>query len=138
MGKFIRRFRVRPSVLLYLSPEEAWTSGIHTGEELIEEVLLDPRPVVPPRMYAVIWGGSEDELSRVDVLERREALCETRREAAGLLAELGEPYMLAGVQNIITVDRRIAMDEWKAPEQVGDPSVDLKALHDFVMRQRTK
>ncbi|MCM8767969.1 MAG: hypothetical protein NC816_01660 [Candidatus Omnitrophica bacterium] len=94
MEKEIKRYRIRPKVYLCLSPEEALKTGISTGEQIIEEILLSREFTFSAIMYAAIRNLPEDELKKIPVLERGEELFESRREVIKYIKEKGEDLFL--------------------------------------------
>ncbi len=94
MEKEIKRYRIRPKVYLCLSPEEALKTGISTGEQIIEEILLSREFTFSAIMYAAIRNLPEDELKKIPVLERGEELFESRREVIKYIKEKGKDLFL--------------------------------------------
>ena len=94
MEREIKRYRIRPKDYLCLTPEEALTTGISAGEQIIEEVFLVREFTLSAYMYAAIRNLSEEELKKIPVLERKEKLFESRREAIRYIKENGENLFL--------------------------------------------
>lgn len=95
MEKEIKRYRIRPKEYLCLSPQEAIMTGISTGEQIIEEVVLVKEFLINPLMYAVIRNLPEEKIKEIPVLERKEMLFETRREALKFIKENGGPEVFS-------------------------------------------
>jgi len=113
MGKEEKRYRIRPYRHLCLSPEEAVSTGITTGEQTIEEIKLIRDPGFGYRMYASIRELPESEVMKIPVEERDEFLFESRKEAMKFIKEKGTDILhLYGVVETKMVDRReISYDE---------------------------
>ncbi|MCM8771473.1 MAG: hypothetical protein NC926_08480 [Candidatus Omnitrophica bacterium] len=94
MEKEVKRYRIRPKTYLCLTPEEALKTGISTGEQIVEEILLAREITLSAYMYGVIRNLSEEELRKIPVLERKERLFESRREAIKYIKENGEDLFL--------------------------------------------
>jgi hypothetical protein len=94
MEKEVKRYRVRPKDYLCLTPEEALTTGITTGEQIVEEILLAREFTFTSYMYAAIRNLPEEELKKIDVMERKEKLFESRKEAVRYIKENGENLFL--------------------------------------------
>jgi len=94
MEKEIKRYRIRPNDYLCLTPEEALKTGISTGEQIVEEVFLVREFTLTAYMYAVIRNLPEDELKKIPVIERKERLFESRKEAIKYIKENGEDLFL--------------------------------------------
>lgn len=94
MEKEIKRYRIRPKDYLCLTPEEAVTTGISTGEQIVEEILLSREFTLTALMYAAIRNMPEEELRKIPVLERKEKLFESRKEAVRYIKEMGEDLFL--------------------------------------------
>jgi hypothetical protein len=94
MEREIKRYRVRPKDYLCLTPEEALKTGITTGEQIVEEVFLVREFTLTAYMYAVIRNLPEDELKKIPVIERKERLFESRKEAIKYIKENGEDLFL--------------------------------------------
>ncbi len=94
MEKEIKRYRVRPKDYLCLTPEEALLTGISTGEQIVEEILLVREFTLTAYMYAAIRNLPEDQLKEIPVLERKEKLFESRKEAIRYIKENGENLFL--------------------------------------------
>ena len=94
MERETKRYRIRPKDYLCLTPEEALTTGISTGEQIVEEVFLVREFTLSAYMYAAIRNLSEEELKKIPVLERKEKLFESRREAIRYIKENGENLFL--------------------------------------------
>ncbi|HOK55818.1 MAG TPA: hypothetical protein PKV21_06895 [bacterium] len=92
MEKEIKRYRIRPKTYLCLTPEEAITTGISTGEQIIEELILVREFTLSAYMYGVTRNLPEEELKKMKVEERGEKLFESRKEAINYLKEKGEKF----------------------------------------------
>ena len=113
MEKEEKRYRIRPKRYLCLSPEEAVSTGISTGEQIIEEIKLVRDPGFGYMMYASIRELPESEVMKIPVEERDEFLFESRKEAMRFIKEKGTDKLhLYGVVETRMVDRReISYDE---------------------------
>ncbi|MGC8977124.1 MAG: hypothetical protein ACP5OB_05820 [Candidatus Ratteibacteria bacterium] len=94
MEKEVKRYRIRPKEYLCLTPEEAITTGITTGEQIIEEISLAREISLTAYMYAAIRNLPEEELKKIPVIDRGERLFESRREAVKYIKEKGENLFL--------------------------------------------
>ena len=94
MEKEIKRYRIRPNDYLCLTPEEALKTGISTGEQIVEEVFLVREFTLTAYMYAAIRNLPEEELKKIPVIERKERLFESRKEAIRYIKENGENLFL--------------------------------------------
>jgi len=81
MERETKRYRIRPKDYLCLTPEEALTTGISTGEQIVEEVFLVREFTLSAYMYAAIRNLPEEELKKIPVFDRKERLFESRKEA---------------------------------------------------------
>jgi len=106
MAEEIKRYRVRPNAYLCLTPEEALSTGITTGEQIVEELTLVRKPGFGYPEYAAARKESEGVLKKISVLEREEKLFEARSEAVEFVKSNGtERYWLCGVRETKTVQR---------------------------------
>ncbi|MCM8804431.1 MAG: hypothetical protein NC833_04165 [Candidatus Omnitrophica bacterium] len=94
MEKEVKRYRIRPKEYLCLTPEEAITTGISTGEQIIEEVLLVKEFSLTAYMYGAIRNLPEEELKKIPISERGEKIFESRKEAIKYIKEKGEDLFL--------------------------------------------
>jgi len=122
MGKEVKRYRIRPKNYLCLSPEEALSTGISTGEQIIEEIKLVRDPGFGYTMYASIRELSESEVMKIPVEERMEFLFESRKEAIRFIKEKGTDILhLYGVVETKMVDRReISYDEGPVSDVIDE------------------
>lgn len=112
MAGEIKRYRVRPKVYLCLSPEEAVNTGITVGEETVEELTLVRGVFLGSLLYASIREMDESELMKIPVVERKERLFDSRKEAVNYISENNTDGTLTlyGVKEIKSVPR----------EKIGD------------------
>lgn len=94
MERETKRYRIRPKDYLCLTPEEALTTGISTGEQIVEEVFLVREFTLSAYMYAAIRNLPEEELKKIPVFDRKERLFESRKEAIKYIKENGEDLFL--------------------------------------------
>jgi hypothetical protein len=94
MEREIKRYRIRPKDYLCITPEEALKTGISTGEQIVEEVFLVREFTLTAYMYAAIRNLPEEELKKIPVIERKEKLFESRKEAIRYIKENGENLFL--------------------------------------------
>jgi len=118
----IKRYRIKPKNYLCLSPEEALSTGISTGEQIIEEIKLVRDPGFGYTMYASIRELSESEVMKIPVEERMEFLFESRKEAIRFIKEKGTDILhLYGVVETKMVDRReISYDEGPVSDVIDE------------------
>lgn len=107
MARETRRYRVRPKLYLCLSPEEAVSTGITVGEEMVEELLLVKGFILGSLMYASIREIDEYELQKIPVEERKERLFDSRKEAVKYISENNSDgtLYLYGVKEIKCISR---------------------------------
>lgn len=94
MVKEVKRYRIRPKIYLCLTPEEAITTGISTGEQIVEEILLSREFTLSAIMYGAIRNLPEEEIKKIPLEERGEILFESRKEAIKYIKEKGENLFL--------------------------------------------
>ncbi|MCS7180237.1 MAG: hypothetical protein NZ891_02670 [bacterium] len=112
MEKEVRRYRIRPKTYLCLTPEEALTTGISTGEQIVEEILLSREFSISAIMYAAIRNLPDEEIKKIPVEERGEKLFENRKEALNYIKEKGDNFLLYIVKETKMVPREeIKWDE---------------------------
>jgi len=87
MEREIKRYRIRPKPYLCVSPEEALSTGISTGEQIVEEIDLVLNPGIGYFMYAAIRNLDETQIRKIPVSERGEKIFESRREAVKYIRE---------------------------------------------------
>jgi len=118
----IKRYRIKPKNYLCLSPEEALSTGISTGEQIIEEIKLVRDPGFGYTMYASIRELSESEVMKIPVEERMEFLFESRKEAIRFIKEKGTDILhLYGVVETKMIDRReISYDEGPVSDVIDE------------------
>ena len=105
MEREIKRYRIRPKVYLCLSPEEALSTGISTGEQIVEEIDLVLNPGIGYFMYAAIRNLDETQIRKIPVNERGERIFESRREAVRYIRENSPDFLLYGVRETKMVPR---------------------------------
>ena len=105
MEREIKRYRIRPKVYLCLSPEEALSTGISTGEQIVEEIDLVLNPGIGYFMYAAIRNLDETQIRKIPVSERGEKIFESRREAVKYIRENSPDFLLYGVRETKMVPR---------------------------------
>ena len=105
MEREIKRYRIRPKVYLCLSPEEALSTGISTGEQIVEEIDLVLNPGIGYFMYAAIRNLDETQIRKIPVNERGEKIFESRREAVKYIRENSPDFLLYGVRETKMVPR---------------------------------
>lgn len=106
MAEEIKRYRVRPKSYLCLTPNEALSTGITMGEQIIEELTLVKSPGFGYQEYAAVRKENEEALKKISVLEREEKFFEARSEAVEFVKNKGtERYWLCGVKETKTVQR---------------------------------
>ena len=105
MEREIKRYRIRPKVYLCLSPEEALSTGISTGEQIVEEIDLVLNPGIGYFMYAAIRNLDETQIKKIPVNERGEKIFESRREAVRYIRENSPDFLLYGVRETKMVPR---------------------------------
>ena len=105
MEREIKRYRIRPKVYLCLSPEEALSTGISTGEQIVEEIDLVLNPGIGYFMYAAIRNLDETQIRKIPVNERGERIFESRREAVRYIRENSSDFLLYGVRETKMVPR---------------------------------
>lgn len=128
MEKEIKRYRIRPKDYLCLTPEEAVTTGISTGEQIVEEILLSREFTLTALMYAAIRNMPEEELRKIPVLERKEKLFESRKEAVRYIKEMGEDLFLLYV---VKETRMFPREEIKWDETSNSIDSFLEELKEF-------
>jgi len=113
MEREIKRYRIRPKKYLCLSPEETISTGISTGEQILEEIKIVRDPRFGYMLYASIRELPESEVMKIPVEERMEFLFESRKEAIRFIKEKGIDILhLYGVVETKMIDRReISYDE---------------------------
>lgn len=119
MEREVKRYRIRPKTYLCLTPEEALTTGISTGEQIIEEILLTKEFTLSAIMYGVIRNMPEEEIKKIPVEERGEKLFGSRREAVNYIKEKGEELFLIYV---VKETKMVPREEirWNDVENVDD------------------
>jgi hypothetical protein len=138
MEKEIKRYRIRPKTYLCLTPEEALTTGISTGEQIVEEIILIKEFTFTAEMYGVIRNLPEEELKKMKVDERNEKLFESRKEAQRYIKEMGEDlFSLYVVKETRMVPRdQIKWDE--AENAIDDFLSQLKEFTDEKVKERSE
>jgi len=108
MENEVKRYRVSPKTYLCVTPEEAISTGITVGEEMLEEITLVRTQGFGYSMYASVREMPVDKLAGIPVSERGEKLFDSRREAARYIAENNSDssLFLYGVKDTRMVDRR--------------------------------
>lgn len=127
MEREIKRYRVRPKVYLCLSPEEAISTGISTGEQIVEEIDLILNPGIGYFMYAAIRNLDEIQIKKIPITERGEKIFESRREAVKYIRENSPNFLLYGVRETKMVPREEISRE---PEELSSEDF-LKELQKF-------
>ena len=129
MGEEIIRYRVRTKSYLCLSPEEALTTGITTGEQTIEEVILVKNPSFGYSEYAVIRNMSDEQLKKIPVIERGEEIFERRKDAVRYIKTMGSKnYQLCGIKETKAVPREELRITEEEDKPVEDFMEELKAF----------
>ncbi|MCM8819035.1 MAG: hypothetical protein NC915_06140 [Candidatus Omnitrophica bacterium] len=128
MEKEVKRYRIRPKTYLCLTPEEALITGISTGEQIVEEILLVREFTISSIMYGVIRNLPEEELKKMSVEERKEKLFESRREAIKYIKENGEDLFLLYV---VKETKMVPREEIKWNEIENSVNNFLNQLKDF-------
>lgn len=136
MEKEIKRYRIRPKTYLCLTPEEALTTGISTGEQIVEEVLLSREFTLSAIMYGAIRNLPEEEIKKIPVEERGEKLFETRREAVNYVKEKGEDLFLIYV---VKETKMVPREEirWNDVENIEDFLSQLKEFEKEKVKERS-
>jgi len=103
-----KRYRISPKEYLCITPEEAVSTGITIGEEMLEEITLVRAQGFGYSIYASIKEISMDELKEISVSERKEKLFDSRKEAIRYIAENNpdNSLFLYAVKDKRMVDRR--------------------------------
>ncbi|MBN1445041.1 MAG: hypothetical protein JW957_02905 [Candidatus Omnitrophica bacterium] len=104
----IKRYRISPKQYLCITPEEAVSTGITVGEEMLEEIALIKSQGFGYKMYASIREIPEDKLKEIAMSERKERLFDNRKEAVRYIAEnnADNSLFLYAVKDTRMVDRR--------------------------------
>ncbi|HOL67131.1 MAG TPA: hypothetical protein PKX93_06720 [bacterium] len=112
----IVRYRVRNKFYLCLSPEEAMLTGVTTGEQVIERVILRKNPGWTCHEFATLRTDPLEELAKIDALQRHEQIFSSRREAQQFMASQPEgQYVLCGIVETQTVPREEIHPEKEPP-----------------------
>jgi hypothetical protein len=103
-----KRYRISPKEYLCITPEEAVSTGITIGEEMLEEIAFVRAQGFGYSMYASIREISMEKLKESSVSERNEKLFSNRRDALKYIAENNEDnsLFLYAVKDKKMVDRR--------------------------------
>jgi ribosomal protein L29 len=103
----VKRYRVSPKNYLCISPEEAVSTGITIGEEMVEEITLVRSQGFGYHSYASIRELPQDELKEISISERKENLFENRKEAVRYIAEnnVDKTLNLYAVKDVRMVQR---------------------------------
>ncbi|MCM8756910.1 MAG: hypothetical protein NC911_08650 [Candidatus Omnitrophica bacterium] len=85
MDQSIIRYRIRNKSYLCLSPEEAVSTGVTAGEQIVERVILRTTLGWRCQEFAVIRTEPIEQLAKLDPLKREELIFTNRREAIEFL-----------------------------------------------------
>ncbi len=112
----IVRYRIRNKFYLCLTPEEAITTGVTTGEQVVERVVLKRNPGWGCKEFAVIRTEPLQQLSQIPALERQEQIFADRRQAQEFINSKPKGlFLLCGITETQTVNREeIHTDENQA------------------------
>lgn len=104
----IKRYRISPKQYLCITPEEAVSTGITVGEEMLEEITLIRSQGFGYSRYASIREMPMNKLKEIAMSERKEKLFDNRKEAVRYIAEnnADNSLFLYAVKDTRMVDRR--------------------------------